>query len=196
MIDVHCLLYKEDNKYFPQLLKQLMTEKDIMFYPVYNGTNIGEGRVKGFLTGSSPYLSFVDYDDLIEPGIFTKINSVMETGVAWCYTNEMLIDEENRILQPGWSSNPELYSESILSYLRINKTIYPHHIVAFRRDLFTPRMLYIMKQLKELPEEYLHLELAQYEGTHINEVGYYWRQHEFNGMKQYECYKDGVRLGL
>lgn len=196
MIDVHCLVYKEDGKYFPQLVDQMTREKNIIFRLISNGNNIGEGRVKGFLTGSSPYVSFVDYDDLIEPGIFTKINTVMESGAAWCYTNEMLIDEENRLIQPGWSSNPELYKESILGYLRINGNIYPHHIVAFRRELFIPRMLYIMKQLKELPEEYLHLELAQHKEVHINEVGYYWRQHEHNGMKQYECYKDGKRLGL
>jgi len=196
MIDVHCLVYKIEDKFFPQILSQIEREADVNFFIVRNGDNIGEGRIKGFLTGSNPYVSFVDYDDLIEPGIFTKINSVMETGVPWCYTDEVLIDEEGKVLQPGWSSNPELYRESVLTYVRLKKGVYPHHILTFRRELLTPRIVYIMRQLKELPEEYLKMELIQYDFKHIHEVGYYWRQHKDNGMKQYKCYKDGERLGL
>lgn len=191
MIDVHCLTHKQDDRYFPLLKKQMETEEDVCFHIVQNGNNIGLGRTAGFLRGDAPYVSYVDYDDLIEPGIFTKINEVMETGVPWCYTDEMLIDEEGKHLQPGWSSNPELYNETILGFMRINKNEHVHHIITFRRELFTPKMFYIMKQLHELPEVYLITELAGYHHKHIHEVGCFWRQHADSSLKKHECYRNG-----
>ncbi|MCP3924918.1 MAG: hypothetical protein GY714_20255 [Desulfobacterales bacterium] len=190
MIDVHCLRHNDERVFFPQLLKQLGKEECINLFVLKNDDNIGAGRVKGFLTGTSDYVSFVDYDDLIEPGIFKKINDVMDTGVPWCYTDEMLIDESGNILQPGWSSDPKLYTKYILGFVDIGENMHCHHILTFRRELITSRIKYIMKQLKELPEEYLKTELMQYERKHIETVGYYWRQHENNGYLNYECSRD------
>jgi hypothetical protein len=188
MIDVHCLVYKE-SPYFSQIKAQMEAEEDVCFHVVPNGSNIGLGRAVGFLQGNAPYVSCVDYDDLIEPGIFTKINEVMESKIPWCYTDEMLIDEQGKHIQPGWSSNPKLYKHNVLQFVKVGNE-YVHHILTFRRDLLTLKMLYIMKQLCELPEEYLRTELGYYEHTHIKEVGYYWRQHPENGMKKYQCYRD------
>jgi hypothetical protein len=188
MIDVHCLVHKE-SFYFDQVRALMEAEKNVCFHIVQNGSNIGLGRAVGFLQGNAPYVSYVDYDDLIVPGIFSKINAVMESKIPWCYTDEMLIDEQGKEIQLGWSSNPELYKHNLLQFVKVGNE-YIHHILTFRRDLLSLRILYIMKQLIELPEEYLRVELAQYEHTHIKEVGYYWRQHDDNSMKKYECYKD------
>lgn len=193
MIDVHCLVHKE-SKYFYELEKQMKEESDISFHVVSNKENIGLGRVNGFMKGYHKYVSYVDYDDLIEPGIFAKINRVMDTGIPWCYTNEILIDEDGNKIQPGWSSNPELYSPAVLDLVRVNIDEHVHHILTFRRDLITPKILYIMRQLNELPEEYLRTELEKYSRLHINEVGYYWRQHNDNSCKKYEIYKDLERV--
>ena len=57
--------------------------------------------------------------------------------------------------------------------------------------MYTPKVCFIMKQLYELPEEYLRTELAQYDFVHIEEVGYYWRQHSDNTMPKYESYEFG-----
>jgi hypothetical protein len=112
----------------------------------------------------------------------------METGVNWCYTDEVLVDEQGKYLQPGWSSNPELYKENILGFVRVGDE-YVHHILTFKRSLLSPKLIYIMKQLKELPEEYLRTELASGSHVHIKEVGYFWRQHKGNSMKTFESYK-------
>lgn len=191
MIDVHCLIHNNDEKYFPLLKAQMEKESNINFYTINNGDNIGLGRVNGFLLGNSSYISYVDYDDLIVPGIFTKINEVMRTGIPWCYTDEILIDQEGKHLQPGWSSNPELFPEYILSFMKVNKE-YIHHILTFRREILTAKVMLIMKQLKELSEEYLRTELEKYARIHIREVGYYWRQHSNNTWKKYEAFKNVV----
>ena len=192
MIDVHCLAHTDSaTRYEEELITQMRNEKHINFHVLKNGRNIGLGRVCGFLAGDAPYVSYVDYDDLIEPGIFTKICEVMETGVPWCFTDEVLVDEEGKYIKPGWSSNPGLYPQSLLDYVRVRPGVHVHHILTFRRELLTPKVCFIMKQLYELPEEYLRTELAQYDFVHIEEVGYYWRQHSDNTMPKYESYEFG-----
>lgn len=192
MIDVHCLVHTASvSKFEEELVEQMRHESDAKFHVIKNGSNIGLGRVAGFLTGTAPYVSYVDYDDLIEPGIFTEINEVMSSGVPWCYTDEMLIDVNGVHIKPGWSSNPELYSKDFLEYVKIRPVTHAHHILTFRRDLITPKMCFIMKQLSELSEEYLRTELAQYHFEHIKKVGYYWRQHCNGTMLKYESYKFG-----
>jgi hypothetical protein len=185
MIDVHCLIHKK-SPFTPYLIKQMETEPAVTFHPIINGSNIGLGRAVGFTKGINPYVSFVDYDDMIESGIFTKINEVMEAGADWCYTDEVLIDRDGAILQPGWSSHPHLFSRSILDMVQIGLNEYANHIITLRRELLTPKILFIMKQLKELSEPYLFTELSKYERTHIKEIGYYWRQHEDNATKRLE----------
>lgn len=196
MIDVHCLIHtSEITPYEEQIVAQMQNEKYANFHVVKNGSNIGLGRVVGFLTGKAPYVSYVDYDDLIEPGIFTKINEVMSSGIPWCYTDEVLIDEDGNFIKPGWSSHPELYSENVLQYVRVKPGVHVHHILTFRRDLITPKMCFIMKQLGELPEEYLRTELAAYDFEYINEVGYYYRQHSNNTVNKYESYRFNKEMG-
>lgn len=188
LIDVHCLVHKE-SPFFPSLVKQ-MKEEDVNFHIVKNGTNIGLGRVNGFLKGTSSYISFVDYDDLIQPGIFKKIVDILEQGYDWVYTDEVLIDEFDKSIQPGWSSNPELYGPEILSFVQVSNNDYCHHIVAFRRSLLRLDLIFIMEQLTELAECYLYKELGRNTNFyHLKEVGYYWRQHEDNGIKQFHAYK-------
>ncbi len=187
MIDVHCLRHNDEKVFFPQLLSQLQREESINLFVIDNGRNIGAGRVKGFSSGKSDYVSYVDYDDLIKPGIFRQINSVMKTGIPWCYTDEWLIDEDGGFIQPGWSVKPEIYSSNILEFVKIGEGEYCHHILTFRRELLTRKLIYIMKQLKELSEEYLRTELMQYMHKHINAVGYFWRQHKNNTFNNYEC---------
>ncbi len=180
MIDVHCLRHNNEKVFFPQLLKQMKKEECVKLFVLKNGSNIGAGRIKGFLAGKSDYVSYVDYDDLIKPGIFKKIDEVMSTGISWCYTDEWLIDDKGCLLQPGWSSNPELYNNRVLDFVKIGKNKHCHHILTFRRELLTHKIVCIMKQLKELSEEYLRTELMQYKCKHIKTVGYYWRQHKNN----------------
>lgn len=182
MIDVHCLVHKP-SPFFPTLQKQMQAESCVNFFVVDNGPNIGEGRAKGFSLGKSPLVSFVDYDDLIDPGIFDEINWVLGLGYDWCYTDEIIIDAEGNDLSEGWASRPDLYVDDILNLHRISDTDYCHHILAFRRELLTKEMAYIMRQCVELSEVYLKDELRRTSNyCHIDRVGYYWRIHGDNGL--------------
>lgn len=195
MIDVHCLVYK-NTRYFPELLKQIGNERNVNLYIIRNNDNIGKGRLKGFLTGNSPYVSLIDYDDLIQPGIFIEIEALLDRGCDCVYTDEVLIDENGEVLQPGWSSNPERYSPEILEAFDVGGGRYLHHLVAFRRELLRPYMALTLLQLHELAEPYLWKELGRVsEFYHLRQVGYYWRQHKDNGFKKFFCYKFFTNLG-
>ncbi len=187
-IDVHCLTYKA-SPFFP-LLKRQMKEENVSFHVIQNGDNIGEGRVRGFLIGDNPYLSFVDDDDLIQPGIFQKVEEVLFQGYDWVYTDEYLIDKDGDWIQPGWSSNPELYSPELLHFMEVTEGVHCHHLLIFKRELLTPYLIFIMLQLKELAESFLMKELGRHPNLyHLKEVGYYWRQHEENTFKSFRCYQ-------
>lgn len=187
MIDVHCLVHKEC-KYF-DLLKDQMSKEKANFFIVQNGANIGEGRVKGFSLGTSPFVSFVDYDDRIAPGVFEYIDEVMKGGVDWCYTDEIIIDGENNIIAPGWSSHPQIYVEDVLNLFKVNEQDHCHHIITFRRELLTREMGYVMRQLTEMAESYLVGELRRSQNyLHIQGVGYFWRIHGENAILRADSY--------
>lgn len=193
MIDVHCLIHKE-SEYFNLINEQMLSERDAKFYVLTNGSNIGLGRCRGFLTGTSPYVSYVDYDDLIEPGIFSIINKVMDSGAYWCYTNEALINKDGEILCEGWAKYPENFHPSIIDFVDLGAGVRPHHILTFRRELITPRMIYIMEQLSEHSEEFLRMELSRYPVNFIDVIGYYWRQHDDSTLQKYRSFRDFMRL--
>jgi len=194
-IDVHCLVHKEI-KYFP-ILKRQMEKEDVNFFVINNGTNLGEGRIKGFTKGNSPYVSFVDYDDLVEPGIFNLIEKVLDSGYDWCYTDEMLIDKDGNYINPGWSSHPFLYHPYLLKFNKIGDNKYCHHILAFRRELITVEMLYILKQLSEYTISYIMGELSKHKNHyHIPCIGYYWRIHGDNAIFKSAAYKELSKVAI
>jgi len=181
MIDVHCLVHKT-SPYFPKLIDS-MKGQFANFHVVDNGSNIGEGRINGFAIGDSPYVASVDYDDFVMPGIFRKIEETLERGADWVYTDEVIVDAEGNAIIPGWSSNPKLYVDDILNLHRVSDNDFCHHILAFRRELLTKEMKYIMRQLVELSEVYLKDELRRSSNyVHIKEVGYFWRLYGGNGI--------------
>jgi hypothetical protein len=189
MIDVHCLIHKY-SPFFHKIHTQMSNEDNVNFHIINNTNLIGNGMCLGFSLGNSDYVSYVDYDDLIEPGIFKEIEDVMDQGYDWCYTDQKLIDENDNILQEGWSSCPELYNESILQFTRYNNIDCFHHILTFKRKLITLDIACMLKEMHELPETYLARELYRKSKNykHINKIGYYWRQHQDNWYKKTSYY--------
>jgi len=187
-IDIHCLLYK-NSPFFLPLEKQMKQEK-VNFFTLPGSSNCGASRLKGFLSGTSPYVGYVDHDDLIQPGIFEKIRQILSQGYDWVYTDELLIDERDNPIKPGWSSNPELYPPEVLAFVNVNEVEYCHHIIVFRRDLIRLDMMFILPQLKELAESYLNKELGRSSNHfHLKEVGYFWRQHKDNWYRSLDVTK-------
>lgn len=188
MIDIHCLFYpgtftQPRIDWFKKLCEQIDKEPEVNFYPVYNSESIIRGRLKGYSLGTSPYVGFVDADDLIEPGIFKKILNEFEKGAEVVTCLENLIDGQGRVVMPGLMQSPENYPEfarKIFRYKDVN-----HHIFCFKRELLNPNY----KNDSDMALKELHLtgddevfsavkNLADRKCVLIQEVGYYYRLHE------------------
>ena len=66
--------------------------------------HIGKGRVEGFNRGTSPYISYVDPDDLVIKGAFQACIDVLDKTPEACgaYTSEYLINEKGATIRPGF----------------------------------------------------------------------------------------------
>jgi hypothetical protein len=96
-IDLHIIHYKEPQWLFDRCLASLegqpvnihIVEGIEEFPPI-------SGRRKGFATGTAKYCSFVDPDDIVEPGAFQKLlDAIGDNDVA--YGNERIVIREGSV---------------------------------------------------------------------------------------------------
>lgn len=187
MIDVHCLVHPKFNvHWYAAIHDQLKAEEAInrCYYEYLNVFNsIAEARLKCYQSGDNPFIGFVDSDDLIEPGIFTKILAEFEKGADVVTCNEMMINEQGEIIGPGVLLQPEIYPQwiqDLFPFKNIN-----HHIFCFRRELLNPN--YVKDSARKLAETGLNLgdytyaavkDIETRKAVLIPEVGYYYRRHK------------------
>lgn len=174
MIDVHILKTKKDSDdLFEMCLKSLENEPINIF--IENGIigDLGKARDLAFSKGSSEYVSYVDPDDLVVPGIFEKCLDLMTDDCAGVYSNETLIDIDGKIIREGCQHN------QIWTYEKMkNDPRFVHGITILKRKL-------VEKYKSNIHGFVMHSDsllkiLVSENGKnpfiHLNEVGYYWRQ--------------------
>lgn len=117
MIDVHVLtLPNERQDWLDQCLTSLQGHPIQLHVIEGVQGHIGQGRIKGYSQGTSPYVASVDSDDRVLPGAFDACLQCLESNseLAAAWTAEHLLWNDELIEVP-----PHLY--------------YMHHIVVFRR---------------------------------------------------------------
>lgn len=207
MIDVHCLFHpgtfeKPNIDWFAKLCAQISNEPEVNFYPVYNKERIIPGRLKGYSLGDSPYVGFVDSDDLIEPGIFRKIHKAFEEGGEVVSCLENLIDSSGKTIMPGLVQAPQYYPEAVKKIFKLKNV--NHHILCFKRELLNPN--YEHDSDTELKKLGLRIDddvfsaikdLKKRNCILIPEIGYYYRQHSKQhthiGLKRF---RDSIKNNL
>ena len=184
MFDVHCLVHRNaEMQYFPQLVKSLSGEREIDFHVLYGTENVGQGRCKGWLKGKHEWVTFVDYDDMIVPGIFNKVSKIINDDTQIWFTDEVLVDSNSNYIKHGWSSNPEGFPKELTDYIRIDEHHCPHHLLIFHRDCITPEFVDEVSDVFWNPEVIALRHVVSRGGNYrrIPFVGYCWRIHEQNG---------------
>lgn len=184
MFDVHCLVHRNaEMQYFPQLVKSLSGEREIDFHVLYGTENVGQGRCKGWLKGKNEWVTFVDYDDMIVPGIFNKVSKIINNDTQIWFTDEVLVDSNSNYIKHGWSSNPSQYPEIVLRSSRIGTNDYPHHLLFFHRDCITKEFIDRISDVYWNPENHATQHILDSGGMYkrIPLVGYCWRIHGKNG---------------
>lgn len=173
MIDVHILFIKDrDNPLLmEQTLESLKNEPVNIFIEEGILGRIGLARHNAFQKGTSKFVSYVDSDDLVIPGIFEKMLAVYEESAAGVYCNEDIIDYEGSFLCRGRNHSQEW------NYKKLKLDIFHmHHMVMYRRDLVT-KYSKIMKPFHTRSEQALNLVLgSKAHFIHLEETGYLWRQ--------------------
>lgn len=182
MIDVHMLHLESENKDWAQeCLTILEREPNITIHHLPGiFRNIKQARINGYSTGTSEYVSFVDPDDLIEPGIFAKCQKVLDMNphLVGVYTRSSIIDENANIVKDYMKPYREwrdLYM--FQNYFEI------HQLVVIRRkysDIVNRQIELLTKESRYTSDTYVeHLRytllglLGPWKA--LPDLGYHWR---------------------
>lgn len=180
-VDVHIAI-GHDEPWLTDCVNSLMREDvNIWFVPKIEG-DTAAAREAGFRKGSAPYVSFVDPDDLVVPGVFERCVAALDQHWEWvgCYTDESLITADGDFLMHGWSIDPRPF-EAMGYRHELMQGI--HHLRVLRRSI-VERCLPL--KTKRMPEPVLMHEMRKYgELGHIPIVGYHWRIHKANTFFTY-----------
>jgi hypothetical protein len=174
-IDVHVIrhpLHQRDaglQRVLMQLADEPVNVHVVDGYPKH----IGNGRFDGFSAGSARLCSYVDDDDLIEPGIYAKVLDAFarEPGLAGLCTREVEHHEDGTTTA----------TEFMHPYYNKIHLMHIHHLAVLSRAVITP----YLRELQDLPDGSEHTLWARVlrDGgavRHLPEIGYHWMKHAGN----------------
>jgi hypothetical protein len=180
MIDVHVIHLPGENQEWWKLCEKSLEDHPITLHHVdgYVG-DIVRGRFEGFSKGTSDYVSFVDPDDIIKPGVFQKCLEEITPEVCGVYTlSEVVVDDRVvGLMHPYRKWNKELMLRSFTEV---------HQIAVMHREMIN-KILYENKKLLEnhshnLSEILTYSLLAKEKPWKaLDFIGYQWRKHNNGG---------------
>lgn len=173
------------NKKWLEQCKESLKNEPIKLHQLQSIPNKeGLFRAEAYKKGKNKYVSLVDPDDYIKPGIFNKLLSIMETGkYSAAYSNHEIINSRGNKLNYNWFNKPETKP----SFKKVRQM---HHIVIFDRKIFDSEFFKILSKVKggsNRSSSYIISGLQAMTSGKVyclNEIGYYWRIHENNTHKK------------
>jgi hypothetical protein len=182
LVDVHIIVGNKE-KWLPECLESLEHQPiNIHFVDRIEG-NVAKAREIGFSKGTCEYVSFVDPDDLVYPGVFIKcLGEIWQNpSCVGVYTNDMLIDEQGQFIGYGWGMNQEPFDEMGFPPELTNGI---HHLRVFKREAVNKCL---PLKHKMIPEPLLNTEIQNHGRLiHIPVIGYKWRMHKQNTFTKYK----------
>lgn len=164
MIDVHILLMgTERQDFLEQCLESLKNEPITLHLAPGIPGDIRTARANALAKGTNPYVGWVDPDDFIIPGAYTRLlNIIGDKKFAWA--KEQI-----------WNMSPDLTEVKGKSILHR-----PHHMHIVHRSILNYD--YIRSGVEErTPDKWVE-ELAA-DGIHDPKVGYIWRVYPTSGSR-------------
>lgn len=141
--------------------------------------HIGRSRARGFRQGDAKYVSFVDPDDWVEPGIFSLVQQHLDQHpeVSLAATAERIHDEMV-------TDNLDLIYEQEVSFDNIGQV---HHLVVARREEIS-KYLHVTEQFECRcePATWLSMYVGGCVMHMIREIGYNWRIHPGGSHKAFD----------
>lgn len=150
---------------------------------------VGYGRAKSIGLGLAKYMAFIDHDDEVVPGIFSRIAPLLQSGTVHIYTDQALINSDGKFMCYGWSrdiNTLKIVPGDLLPLLwdEQNKR-YMHHLNVFLKEAaqdFLPQLY--------MGHRGIEGKLFQHIGgkgtvKYLPEVGYLWRIHPNGGSQSW-----------
>ena len=172
-VDVHILMHpgQDRSATLEPLLEQLEREPVTVHLIPGKLRDIGAARAEGFRAGEGPLVSYVDDDDEIVEGVYTK--------VLECFNSEPAIDGcATRELHFRHGAREGLVKQFIFKYYNKYNAGDVHHVTTWKREAIGP-YLNDISRINTNSEQHLTGLLLR-DGArirHIPFVGYVWREH-------------------
>jgi len=190
MIDIAIIITpKDDETKLQRCLYSLRNEQCPIYFIDGKQGKIGHGRAESLNVGRNPYVSFVDPDDEIIPGIYGKIRANLGFYPEVLYHNELIVDSTNGTIHHGWMvdyTTIQVVPERLRGFLWDSQNQrFAHHRGVFKKE----SALKYEKQLSKL-HECCEGQLMQMMGTngeikYLNEFGYIWNIHGKNTVMEW-----------
>ncbi len=157
MIDLHITIHgKERLDWFEECLDSLSKEPVNIHFTQSIIGNLPQARWDGMQKGSAEWVGWVDADDLIIPGIYSKLLDNVGCH-KFAYANEEV-----------W-----VYEEDQQTITHKYTYTSPHHIHIIHRSVLEYGRIIQFKN-NQSPDLWTHDFTAS--GVHLNEIGYIWRR--------------------
>ena len=172
MIDCHVLV--DPSRDASAVLAQLAAEPVNLHIAPARPGRISAARAAAIRAGSAPYVCWVDDDDQIAPGIFSRLLAVLEQNPEACGVccREARVDVSGRVLGV---SPPAGWRWSVADMIDQHPLV--HHIALMRRETVLP-LLDAMQRWPMVGDQWLIWMQAQFGPWQLlDEIGYTWRRH-------------------
>jgi len=158
VIDVHVLTYSGTRQeWLDQCLRSLEGENCTVHVVQGVEGNVGAGRAHAYTLGEHEFVSYVDSDDYVLPGVMDACFKALKRYPA-------VVTLEQRL----WGDRIALHKEG------------DHHLAVYRRELVQP----LLQELPALPFLCDMLMIKKLRPTQIDYIGYAWRMHRDQGHRQ------------
>ena len=168
-VDVHVLKVAAHARYHRECFASLLREPINLHLLDGSEGDIGQGRYEGFRQGEAEFVSYVDDDDYVKPGVFRKCVDLLDArpeaiGVV---TNEERVWENGEVF---YTHRPIVMD----GYVHANL----HQLKVWRRELILPYTEFML----ECPYRSEHIMVMRtladgHRYVHLDEVGYVWRNY-------------------
>ena len=94
--------------------------------------HIGKGRYEGFSRGANPFVTYVDDDDMVSPGLLDLIDDALaeHPDAAMVYVRNMALPRDAPLANPV-----DELRLAVCRYGRVKKLLHADHMVVYRRDV-------------------------------------------------------------
>ena len=187
LVDTHMLSLPGENQLWREQCLSSLSGAAITLHELPGiAGSLGESRAKGFALGNSPYVSFVDPDDLYEATAFAQCAQLLDTcpQLGAVYTAEVAINADGEKLG--------LHIDAFDRRWMCRTPSHVHGVIVLRRSVVEEFLPQVLRTCNWADWVLLAGVASHYPVAHLPMVGRFWRKHEGNSCKRGDSQARGI----